>query len=65
MTEQIAWALKTTALALDMPYAKVHEAAKSGRLKSYRLGSRYYVEPDDARAWLRSLADGTTSPEDD
>ena len=53
--EQIAWSLKTCAAALDM----------SGQLKAYRLGSRYYVEPSDARAFLRSLADGTTGPEED
>ena len=40
-------------------------AVRSGQLKAYRLGSRYYVEPSDARAFLRSLADGTTGPEED
>lgn len=64
-TEQIAWSLKTCAAALDMSYYTVHAAARSGQLKAYRLGSRYYVEPADARAFLRSLADGTTNPDED
>lgn len=65
MTEQIAWSIKSAALALDMPYAKVHEAVKSGRLPSRRLGSRYYVARHDAVAWFQALPAGTTSPKDD
>lgn len=63
--EQIAWSLKTCAAALDMSYYTIHTAVRSGQLKAYRLGSRYYVEPSDARAFLRSLADGTTGPDED
>ena len=40
MTDQIAWSIKSAALALDMPYAKVHEAVKSGRLFPDRVSGR-------------------------
>lgn len=62
-TRTLAWTLKATAEALGMPYSAVHTAAKAGRMKSYRVGSRYYVEPDDALEWLRSHPPGTTDPD--
>lgn len=65
MTEQIARSVKDTAAALGMPYYRVLEHVKAGRLNGYRDGNRYYVLVSDAEEFMRSLPAGTTSPADD